>query len=85
MLPEGLTADIKTASVERILYSSSNVSSVNKDAIIPKTSTDVINNNVTAATASTTAAADYLLPRKLTLSYSSEGSPALAVFSSHCL
>ncbi len=61
VLPKGLTADIKT-SVERILYSSSNVSSVNKDAIIPKTTTD---NNVTAATASTTAAAVYLLPGKL--------------------
>jgi hypothetical protein len=68
VLPKGLTADIKTASVERIFYSSSNVSSVNKDAIIPKTTIDVTNNNVTAATASTTAAAAYLLPGKLSRS-----------------
>jgi hypothetical protein len=59
--PGGLTADIKTASVERILYSSSNVSSVNKDAVIPKTTTNVTSNNVTAATASTAAAAVYPL------------------------
>ncbi len=65
VLPKGLTVDIKTASVERILYSSSNVSSVNKDAVIPKTTTDVTDNNITAATASTTAAAVYLLPGKL--------------------
>jgi hypothetical protein len=65
VLAGGLTADIKTASVERILYSSPNVSSVTKDAIISKTTTNVINNNVTAATASTTAAAAYLLPGKL--------------------
>jgi hypothetical protein len=66
VLPKGLTTDIKTASVERILYSSSNVSSVNKDAIIPKTTTDVTNKNVTAVTPSTTAAAVYLLPGKWT-------------------
>ncbi len=60
VLPGGLTTDTKTATVERILYSSSYGSSVNKDAIIPKT-----NNNGTAATASTTAAAVYLLPGKL--------------------
>ena len=63
--PGGLTTDTKTASVERILYSSSNVSSVNKDAVIPKTTTDVTDNNVTAATVSTTTAAVYPLPGKL--------------------
>ncbi len=55
--PGGLTTEIKKASVERILYSSSNVSLVNKDAITPKPTTDVTNKNATAATASTTAAA----------------------------
>ncbi len=59
VLPKGLTAEIKTATVERILFSSSNVSSVNKDAVIPKTTIDVSNNNVTAVTVSTTAAAVY--------------------------
>jgi hypothetical protein len=65
VLPGGLKIEMEKASVERILYSSSNVSSVKKDAITPKTTTDVTNNNGTAATASTTAAAVYLLPGKL--------------------
>ncbi len=56
---------LTTATVERILFSSSNVSSVNKDAIIPKTTADVTNKNVTAATASATAAAVCPLPGKL--------------------
>ncbi len=65
VLPGGLTTGTKTASVENIIFSSSNVSSVNKDAIIPKTTTDVTDNNVTAATVSTTTAAVYPLPGKL--------------------